>query len=429
MAAPELSSFESLLASSGTGWALAVVFAAGVGTSFTPCVYPLIPITVNVFGGGRAQSRGRAVLVSSSFVLGIATMFSSLGVVAALSGKAFGTYLASPYVVAGLAVFFVVMGASMLGLFELALPSGLQTRLSMVGGSGVRGAYLMGLVAGFVAAPCTGPVLAAVLTWVASTQSVFLGFVFLFTYALGVGLLFFVIGVFAVQLPKSGPWMDTVKAVFAIALFATALVFLRPHVGALKAVLPEAAWGWAVVVGLFLVGAVAGAFTLDAHAGVAVAARKIGAVALCTGAVYLAYDKVESVAEAKVAAAAHEWLASEGEGLMAAAASGKPLLIDFSAEWCAACKEMERHLFPDPRVAERLNRFVRVRIDATEETDAVTAVLDKYNVVGLPTVVFLPDGKSALDKPRYTGFEHNEKFVLSFIAMLDEALSKANAGK
>src|SRR6476659_1679602 len=144
----------------------------GVLTALTPCVYPMIPITVSIFGAKAGVPRGRALLLGGAYVAGIAAMFGALGTSFGLLGKAFGTFLANPWVIVPLAVFFVAMGLSMFGAFELALPQGLQQRLSRVGGRGFAGAFGMGLVAGLIAAPCTGPPLAGLLAYIATTRNV-----------------------------------------------------------------------------------------------------------------------------------------------------------------------------------------------------------------------------------------------------------------
>ncbi|MGZ3407827.1 MAG: cytochrome c biogenesis protein CcdA, partial [Polyangia bacterium] len=170
------------------GWlfAYASVFVGGFLTSLTPCVYPLIPITVSLFGArGDDVPRRRAIALASLYVGGIGVMYAALGVGSALAGRAFGTFMANPWVMAPIAALFVVMAVSMFGAFELALPSAWQQRLSSVGGRGFFGAFTMGLVGGIIAAPCTGPVLASILAYVATTKSVMLGGSLLVTYALG----------------------------------------------------------------------------------------------------------------------------------------------------------------------------------------------------------------------------------------------------
>jgi len=203
------SEFEELRAK-GLVFAYLGVFATGFLTSLTPCVYPMITITVGIFGAREAQSRWRAFGLAWMYVLGMVVMFSALGIVFALSGRASGSgfLLANPAVVIPIVILYVALAASMFGFFELNLPSGLATRLSTVGGKGAVGAFLMGLVGGITAAPCTGPLLAGLLAFIATTKSVALGVTFMTTYALGMGMLFLLIATFALSLPKSGAWMD-----------------------------------------------------------------------------------------------------------------------------------------------------------------------------------------------------------------------------
>ena len=219
----------------GSGSHPSLLFALTYGflTALTPCVYPMIPITVSIFGARAGVPRGRALLLATAYVLGIAVMFGTLGTTFGLVGRAFGTFLANPWVIVPLALFFVAMGLSMFGAFEVALPSELQARLSRIGGRGLGGAFLMGLVAGIIAAPCTGPPLASLLAYVATTRNAGWGFVLLATYGVGVGLPFWLLAGFSMSLPKPGAWMEWVKSVFGIALFAAALYYLKNVVPAL----------------------------------------------------------------------------------------------------------------------------------------------------------------------------------------------------
>ena len=216
------------LAGGVTAGTFAVLFVAGILTSLTPCVYPLIPITVSVFGARQAQHRGRSALLSGTYVAGIALTYSALGLFAALSGRAFGSALSSPPVIALLAFFLLALAASMFGAFDIALPFSVQQKLDSMKGAGFAHAFGMGLVAGIIAAPCTGPVLAGVLAFVATKGSAVLGFWMLFTYAVGMGVLFFVLGATSLRLPRSGAWMETVKSVLGVALVAAAVSLLLP---------------------------------------------------------------------------------------------------------------------------------------------------------------------------------------------------------
>src|SRR5215831_8964883 len=261
---------------------LLFALTAGLLTALTPCVYPMIPITISIFGAKAGVRRGRALALATAYVAGIAFMFGALGTAFALLGKAFGTFLANPWVIVPLAVFFFVMGLSMFGAFELALPIGLQGRLSRVGGRGFGGAFLMGLVGGIIAAPCTGPPLAAILAYVATTRDAAYGFVLLATYAVGIGLPFWALAGFSMSLPRGGAWMEWVKSVFGIALFVAALYYLKnvvPQLGALTGHTPRflAAMGVLVLLGL-----AAGAIHLSFHDAGLLRLRKAAGVALAT---------------------------------------------------------------------------------------------------------------------------------------------------
>ena len=224
------STFSKTMRDGGLLGALLLMFVAGFLSSLTPCVYPLIPITVSIFGARAATSRWQAFLLSVVYVLGIAITYSLLGVMAASFGTVFGGAMQSPVVKVGLALLFVVLGLSSLGVIAVRLPGDMQTRLSDVGGAGYLGALLMGLVAGIIAAPCVGPIVAGVLVYVAEQQDIFLGWLMLFVFALGLGVIFVVLGTFSgliARVPSSGGWMDGVKALFAVVFFGMALFYLR----------------------------------------------------------------------------------------------------------------------------------------------------------------------------------------------------------
>ena len=215
MPLPAPSSFAEA-AGRGVSSALLFSLTAGLLTALTPCVYPMIPITISIFGARQRAGRARALVLATAYVAGIAAMFGTLGTVFALLGKAFGTFLANPWVIVPLALFFAAMAASMFGAFELNVPPALQARLSRVGGRGVLGAFLMGVVGGIIAAPCTGPPLAGILAYVATTRDALYGFTLLATYAIGIGVPFWAIAGFSLTLPRSGAWMESVKSLSLI---------------------------------------------------------------------------------------------------------------------------------------------------------------------------------------------------------------------
>ena len=386
------------LLAEGSLLAFGVAFAGGVATSLTPCVYPLIPITVSIFGARKAGSRGEAMALSGMYVLGIAAMYSALGVGAALTGRAFGSVMQNPWVIGLVALVLAAMAASMFGAFELRLPSAWQARLSGVGGAGRAGAFGMGLVSGVIAAPCTGPVLAAALAFVAAKGSVAFGFGIMFVYALGMGLLFFLIGAFSISLPKSGPWMDGVKSLFGVALLAAAGVFLKDAFPALKPLFSAARWAALAAAGAaaagVLLGALHGSFERGAPRRLAKAA---GVLLLVGGVVYAA--GAAGARDRRRSAEGFAWLADEAQALALAAREGRPVILDFWAEWCVACKELDRTAWADPRVREEAGRFVAVKLDGTDGSDAFQALTEKYGIVGMPTVVFIdPRGREVPER-------------------------------
>jgi thiol:disulfide interchange protein DsbD len=373
----------------GTGSLLAfgVAFAGGVLTSLTPCVYPLIPITVSIFGAKRA-ARGEAMALSGLYVLGIAAMYSALGVGAALTGAAFGSVMSNPWVIGFVALVLSVLAASMFGAFDLQLPSAWQAKLEGVGGAGKLGAFAMGLVSGIIAAPCTGPVLAAALTFVAAKGSVAFGFGIMFVYALGMGLLFFLIGAFSVSLPKSGAWMDAVKSFFGVALLAAAGVFLKDALPALKPLFSAAREAALVAAGVAAVGVLLGALQGSFQAPWGTRLAKGLGVALLVGGIVYATGAAAARDRARLAAG-FTWLHSEEEALALAAREGRPVIIDFWAEWCTACKELDRIAWSHPAVREEAARFVAVKLDGTESPPAFEAASDKYRIAGMPAVIFI----------------------------------------
>ena len=399
----------------GPAFAAGAAFLGGLLVGLTPCVYPMIAITVSVFGANQAKSRMQAAGLSSVFVLGIAVMFTALGVGAALSGAIFGKFLSNPYVVGGIAIVFLGMAASMFGAFELALPSGLNNRLATVGGIGYGGAFVLGLVSALVAAPCTGPVLTGILLWIAASHRILLGTGVMFSFALGLGLPFFLVGTFAVSLPKGGSWMLAVKWFFGVVLAVVALYFLRNVIPAMQH-LARPSPVFAAVNGAMVVVALVLAY-IHVHAEKRKAKHpewskpaKLTSIPLAIVGGFLL------ICWAQIPKAQLEWLTSEADGLRLAETEHRPVIVDFGAEWCGACKELTAHTFADDKVRSEAGRFVAVRVDATDEDDPqVNAIKGKYKVVGLPTVVVLDShGK---EQARFNEFVPADRFLAAIRAV------------
>jgi thioredoxin:protein disulfide reductase len=369
-----------------------VVLALGFGllTALTPCVYPMIPITLAIFGA-KGVRRGRAAALATAYVAGIAILFGALGTTFGLLGKAFGAYLGNPWVVVPLALFFILMALSMFGAFELGLPQGLQERLSRVGGRGFGGAFLMGLVAGLIAAPCTGPPLAGLLAYISTTRDAAFGFVLCAVYGLGVGLPFLLLAAFSMSLPRSGAWMESVKSVFGIVLFTAALYYLKNVAPALEHFTSRHVRFAGVMAGLVVVGVALGAVHLSFHGDVGTRARKGLGVALATMGLFGLTNYVLTP-KGNVELT---WLRDEPAAVADARAAGRPLLVDFMATWCLPCKEFELKVFSRPEVAEALQRYTLLRVDLTHEEDdpALPLVKKKYAADTLPAIrLVAPDG-------------------------------------
>jgi thiol:disulfide interchange protein DsbD len=407
------------LLAEGSWLAYAVAFGGGVLTSLTPCVYPLIPITVSIFGARQATSRRHAITLSALYVLGIAVMYSALGVGAALTGKAFGSVMQNPFVIGGVALVFATMAASMFGAFELQLPASLQARLQGVGGAGYLGAIGMGLVSGIIAAPCTGPVLAAALAFVATKGSVAFGLGIMFAYALGLGLLFFLIGAFSVSLPKSGAWMDTVKSVFGVALLAAAGVFLKDAIPSLAPLFLASRTAALAAAGVAGLGVLLGAFHGSFHGPGLHRLLKGAGVALVVGGIVYASGAASARSRANPAGLTWQFHQDEVAALARARAEGKPVIIDFWADWCAACKELDKTAWADPRVQAAAERFVLLKMDGSHDTDAFQAVFEKYQVLGMPTVVFI-DASGRELPVRVTGAIDGDE-MLKWLGAVDKA--------
>ena len=394
--------------SKGYFWAFLFVFVGGILTSFTPCVYPLIPITVSVFGAGESVGRLRSFLLSVTYVMGIALTYSILGVAVASTGAVFGQIMADPRVMLPVCGILIALGLSMLGVFELRVPYVLQNRLNSIGGAGFAGAFAMGTVAGIIAAPCTGPALGAVLSYVATTESAFLGFWLLLTYALGMGLLFIVIGTFSsaiAALPRSGGWMYILENIFGVAIITVALYFLKEVIPPLRTVLQNSA-GFFAIAGVFvLVGVALGKFAQrfkDLPRPVQL--RKAVGVLLAVVGLYMFAGGL-TTAESDLV-----WIADEAQGLEAGRREGKPVMFDFYATWCAACNELE-HTYSDPAVKSKLSKFVNVKLDFTRNSTEVERLKQKYGIVGLPVVIFFDSEGNQLTDKRLEKFVEPEEFL------------------
>ncbi len=389
----------------------ALIFFAGILTSLTPCIFPMIPITLSVLGAqSLKQSRLKSFLLSIFYVLGIATTYACLGVAAAKSGALFGSYLANPWVVGMIAVLFIIMGLSFYGLYDIQMPAFIRTKYgNKTFEQNYLGAFLTGLVAGIIASPCVGPVLVALLTYVAKTQDLALGFIYMFTYALGMGLIFIVLGTFSGlinKLPKSGPWLKFTKFIFGTTLLLMSIYYLRPILSDSNLLIYA---GFILV----LISGLNGLFEPFNKKFKYSYAKKTVALLFLLAGLGFGFKGFLSppTSGTDPALATSQWAPYSDEILAAAKAKNQIVMIDFFAEWCEACHQLERQTFSDPQVKSILDDFQLVKVDATKETHEISEILAKYNVTGLPYIIFLNGDGALLPDLTLTGYEPPSKFL------------------
>ena len=383
--------FGTLLERRGLPLVLLILFAGGLALNLTPCVYPVIPLTVSFFGG-QAHGKDRRVFgLAALYVLGMATMYSALGVAAALSGKLFGSALQSPWVVGAIALVLVLLALSMFGLYDIRMPSSWMQKTGAR--SGAAGAYAMGLLVGVVAAPCVGPFVLGLLAFVAARQSAPLGFLFFFVLSLGLGLPYLFLAAFSgsiARLPRAGVWMEGIKKIFGWVLLAMAAYFLRP-------VFPAPVGPWLLPAVLIV-----GAAVLLAGRALRLPARAAAAVVFVAAALFF-------VPRSAPASGQPEWRPYAASALETA---GRPAIVDFAAGWCVPCRELDEKTFSDPRVREALSRRALFKADLTQARSPDTIALSqRYEILGVPTIVFLDgDGKERREL-RLVGFEDADAFL------------------
>jgi thiol:disulfide interchange protein DsbD len=365
----------------GAGFLLTLfgIFLWGLALNLTPCVYPLIPITVSYFGGRNQELRASTIMHGMFYILGLALMNSLLGLMAALSGGMLGAILQRPLVLIFVAAVMTALGLSFFGFWEFRIPAAL-TKLASKTYGGYFGTFFMGLTLGIVAAPCLGPFILALLTHVGQKGDPLLGFLYFFVLSLGLGIPLSLLAIFSGalnKLPRSGDWMLWVRKFMGWVLMGMAAYIISPLIphplgksGLLAAV--------AACAGIHLGFLDRTGSGLRRFSGIKIT---LGICLVCGGILYFlssAHER-ESI----------KWIPYDEKLIAMAAAEKKPLILDFYAAWCSPCIAMERKVFEDPEVVGLSQKFFTMRLDLTRRQPIQNQVLKRYGVRGVPTIIFL----------------------------------------
>jgi|WetSurMetagenome_2_1015567.scaffolds.fasta_scaffold34399_2 thioredoxin:protein disulfide reductase len=397
------SSIASTLENSGLFLSLIFIFIAGLALNLTPCVYPLIPITIGYFGGQSEGKTSRLVMLGLLYMLGMALTYSVVGVVTSLSGAVFGSLLQNPIVIVGIAILFVALALSQFGVYEFKLPDSWVMKAGGAKGGGF-GAFFMGLTMGIVAAPCIGPFVLGLVTYVAAKGDPLYGFLMFFVLALGLGFPYLLLAIFSGKiksLPRAGLWMEGVKHIFGFLLIGMAFYFLDP-------ILPKAIQGYILPV-FGIIAAIILLF-IDKTANNAKSFRifkTVFSIIILAVSIYalIPTEKLEP-----------DWKKFSIEYYETSLKNGERMVIDFYADWCIPCKELDALTFSDSRVLDKMESFTVYKVDQTKNDETNELIRKRFNVIGMPTVLIV-DSKGKEIK-RLTGFVNADEF-LSYIKNIE----------
>jgi thiol:disulfide interchange protein DsbD len=400
-------------------WLILMAFGAGIGISLTPCVYPMIPITAAVIAGTKQKGKLGALFSSCLYVLGLSITYALIGLLVSSGGVRVRTWLASPYVLVPIAGIFVLLALSMFEVISVQVqPKSIMKLQSTLSSKGrLFAVFALGMISGLVAGPCISAPLAGILVIVAKQANKFLGFFMLFSLAWGMGIILIVAGTFTGSLPKAGEWTLWVKKLLGFVMLWAAAYFLASAIG-------ETIYHLAVAV-ILVAGAVylGGFDALTRESGFADRAKRLIGLLAVFGAAYLllgVFVKSDFTAPVTGSGGADRsptgdapvlgkqvFVEAAYEDVGRAIASGRPVVLDFYADWCKICKKLDAQTFSDSRVITELERFETLKVDY----DAQPQLLKKYNVLLPPTIVLIGSDGKELDDLSFPGFKSPEEFL------------------
>jgi thioredoxin:protein disulfide reductase len=380
--------------------AFLAIFLVGLALNLTPCVYPMLSVTVSLFGGQSETNTLKVFLKAVTYVLGIATMYTVLGVSAALSGTLFGSWLQSPWVLGGIGVLLIGLALSSFGLYQIQMPYWLTSKLGGTTGTGIISLYISGLVVGVFAAPCIGPPVIALLTLVSSKADPVFGFWVFFTLSLGLGFPYLILGTFSGMLkkiPRSGAWLVWVERIFGVVLSAAGLFYLS------LAFVPKLS-AYVIPATLILGGVYLGFLEPSGKE-----KRGLQRFKWAFGLVAIAFGVVAANA---LRESGMTWEQFSEAKISGAKQQNKPIVMDFYADWCIPCLELEHKTFTDPSVIAATKDFVRLKVDLTHFDSPESEALRKtFNIAGVPTIIFIDKTGQEITGSRVVGYLPPMEFV------------------
>jgi len=380
----------------GLPYAIVAFFLFGLALNLTPCVYPVIPMTVSFFVAQKERKKRDMFVLASSYVVGIALIFSILGLISGLAGRQWGFLFQNPWFVICITIIVLSMAASMFGAFEVTVPSSLMTKLGK-SRQGAIGSFIMGLTVGVVIAPCAAGIIIGLVGIVARLGIVAKGTLLFFVMGLGLGLPYLFLAMFSgalSRLPKSGMWMVWIRKFFGLLLIGVAIYFLVPQA---RQIDDQQGFylGVLAIFGGLLLGFLEHG---EGYTRSFKTIRGIFGVLLILSGAFLVNATLQPDPPAM------DWVYYKDQSIEQLQKKNRPILIDFYADWCAACKELDRRTFRDKRVVEKATEFIMVRVDCTSPDNKCTALTEKFQVSGLPTVVFINSKGEEIHGLRGIGF-------------------------
>jgi len=351
-----------------------IIFLSGIGLNLTPCVYPLIPITISYFGARSVNMKGKPYIHAFMYIIGIAITNSFLATIASVTGSMFGFILQNPFVIGGISAFLFILALSLFDIWEIKIPNSI-TRILSKQFAGYKGSLFIGLLFGIIAAPCAGPFILGLMIYVAKEADLTTSFIYFLSLSLGMGVPIGILATFSGmmnRLPLAGEWMIWIKRLLAWLLILMGVYVLRPIIGEY---LQKLLMGLVV----FTSGLHLGFLDKSAGKRLYFAKKIIGSFLILTSLYIPFLYHAQEI----------EWIPYSNSIMEEVKKKTKPIIMDFYADWCLSCVQMDKNIFHDPKIIAMSKKFIMIKVDLTHQTPYQETLLRRFNIRGLPAVVFI----------------------------------------